>query len=372
MSDLRYAARLKFRHYCKLYLMKLSDFHYNLPDKLIARYPAPERTASRLMVVKGDSGTVSHRQFTDLLEFLNKGDLLVFNDTRVLPARMWGRKESGGKIEVLVERVLDKHTLLAHMRASKPAKPGTRLLMQADSDSSNIMAQFEVLRRRDALFELKVLGDDDVMTVLNTIGHMPLPPYIDRADERADRERYQTVYSKEPGAVAAPTAGLHFSEDFIAACQSKGVDIAFVTLHVGAGTFQPVRVDNIIDHKMHAETVELSQSVCDQVRATRANGGRVVAVGTTSVRSLESASQSGEIKPFSGDSEIFIYPGYRFKSVDAILTNFHLPESTLIMLVSAFAGRDLVLDAYRQAVDEEYRFFSYGDAMLLLPETGAT
>jgi len=348
--------------------MKLSDFNYYLPDDLIARYPTAQRSASRLMVLDGATQQVEHQHFEDLLVQLNSGDLLVFNNTRVLPARLWGRKETGGKVEVLVERLLDQNTILAHLRSSKSPKAGATVLLQASADSEVVEARCEVLGRRGALFELRITAGGDAITVMNSIGHMPLPPYIDRNDDATDRERYQTVYAEVPGAVAAPTAGLHFSEDFIAACRDKGIDTAFVTLHVGAGTFQPVRVETITEHKMHAEFIELSQQVCDKVAQTRARGGRVVAVGTTSVRSLESASQSGQLKPFSGDSEIFIYPGYQFKSVDAMVTNFHLPESTLIMLVSAFAGQDFIMSAYQQAVRERYRFFSYGDAMLVLPK----
>ena len=346
--------------------MKRSDFHFDLPNELIARYPTQERTASRLLVLDGQSGEVQHRRFTDLLELLQPGDLLVFNDTRVLPARLWGKKETGGRIEILVERLLDDRCVLAHVRSSKSPKPGAQLQLCADQDSEAVLATATLVARHDALFELQ-FGEEGAIEVMSRIGHMPLPPYIDRADELDDRERYQTVYARKEGAVAAPTAGLHFSEAFIAACKSKGVDTTFVTLHVGAGTFQPVRVDNISDHKMHAETIEVNQAVCDAVRQTRDRGGRVIAVGTTAVRSLESASQSGQLQPFQGDSEIFIYPGYQFHSIDAIVTNFHLPESTLIMLISAFAGRDNVLNAYQQAVAEQYRFFSYGDAMLVLP-----
>jgi S-adenosylmethionine:tRNA ribosyltransferase-isomerase len=349
--------------------MQLSDFNYHLPDHLIARYPTSERTASRLLVLDGVSGNVRHQQFTDLLTLLKPGDLLVFNDTRVLPARLWGKKTTGGRLEILVERLLDSTRVLAHVRSSKSPKPGAQLQLVADQDSDEVLAMVEVVARHDALFELLFSDSDDALAVMGRIGHMPLPPYIDRQDGLEDRERYQTVYGKKAGAVAAPTAGLHFTEDFIVQCQNLGVDTAYVTLHVGAGTFQPVRVDDITEHKMHAETIEVSQEVCDKVEATRKNGGRVVAVGTTSVRSLESASQSGQLKPFSGDSEIFIYPGYQFKSVDAILTNFHLPESTLIMLISAFAGYDNVMSAYQQAVAEEYRFFSYGDAMFVLPQS---
>jgi S-adenosylmethionine:tRNA ribosyltransferase-isomerase len=348
--------------------MKLSDFHYDLPDELIARYPMEERTASRLLMLNGETGDVSHGQFTDLLAQLNAGDLLVLNDTKVLAARLWGRKATGGRIEILVERLLDQHTVLAHVRSSKSPKPGAELHLVATEGGEEVLAKVEVVGRHDALFELKFIEGGSAVEVMDGIGHMPLPPYIDREDELSDRERYQTVFSRNEGAVAAPTAGLHFSEAFLQQCNEKGVKTAFVTLHVGAGTFQPVRVDNIVDHKMHAEYIEVSEAVCQQVSATRAHGGRVVAVGTTAVRSLESASQGGELAPFYGDSEIFIYPGYRFKSVDAMITNFHLPESTLIMLVSAFAGKDNVFNAYKEAVDQRYRFFSYGDAMFVLPQ----
>ncbi|MCR8922699.1 tRNA preQ1(34) S-adenosylmethionine ribosyltransferase-isomerase QueA [Dasania sp. GY-MA-18] len=348
--------------------MKLSDFSYDLPDELIARYPTAERTASRLLMLYGASGEIVHGQFTDLLDQLQAGDLLVLNDTKVLAARLWGRKASGGRIEILVERMLDQDRVLAHVRASKSPKAGAELHLTALADSDEVLAKVEVLGRHDALFELRFIEGGDAVTVMNAIGHMPLPPYIDRKDELGDRERYQTVFGRNEGAVAAPTAGLHFSEAFLQQCKDKGVATSFVTLHVGAGTFQPVRVENITEHKMHAETIEVSAAVCEQVAATRARGGRVVAVGTTAVRSLESASQSGELKPFSGDSEIFIYPGYQFKSVDAMVTNFHLPESTLIMLVSAFAGQDNVFNAYREAVAQQYRFFSYGDAMFVLPQ----
>ena len=348
--------------------MKLSDFHYDLPDELIARYPAAEREGSRLLALNGDSGAVDHYSFTDLLALLNPGDLLVFNDTRVLPARLWGRKSTGGKIEILVERVLDDRRVLAHVRSSKSPKPGAELYLCADAESDEVAAKVQVLGRHDALFELEFITGGDAFEVMKAVGHMPLPPYIDREDELDDRERYQTVFGCRDGAVAAPTAGLHFSEDFLAACEAKGIDRCFVTLHVGAGTFQPVRVDNITDHVMHKEYIEVSQAVCDQVEKTRRNGGRVVAIGTTSVRSLESASQSGQLQPFTGDSDIFIYPGYQFKSVDAMVTNFHLPESTLIMLVSAFAGWQHVLNAYQEAVEHRYRFFSYGDAMFVLPQ----
>jgi S-adenosylmethionine:tRNA ribosyltransferase-isomerase len=345
--------------------VKLSDFHFDLPDELIARYPTAERTASRLLVLKGD-GSIEHRQFTDLLDYLDARDLLVFNNTRVLPARLFGRKRSGGRIEILVERVVDARRVLAHLRASKSPKAGAELMLTREPGSEGCDARAIVRGRRDDLFEIEFV-DADAIAVMQAIGHMPLPPYIDRADEQADRERYQTVYAERDGAVAAPTAGLHFSETFLQRCRDKGVDIGFVTLHVGAGTFQPVRVDDIREHRMHSEWIEVAAPLVEQVRAARARGGRVVAIGTTSVRALESASATGELQPFSGDTAIFIYPGYHFRSVDLLFTNFHLPESTLIMLVSALAGRDHVLAAYRAAVEQKYRFFSYGDAMLVFP-----
>ncbi|GAB3029895.1 tRNA preQ1(34) S-adenosylmethionine ribosyltransferase-isomerase QueA [Bowmanella dokdonensis] len=343
--------------------MKVSDFHFDLPDELIARYPMAERSASRLLHLKGNSGVVEHRQFADIVGLLEPGDLLVFNNTRVIPARLLGHKESGGRVEVLVERVLDEHRVLAHVRANKAPKPGNLLILE-----DRVHAR--MTGRQDALFELRFENPETVLTLLERYGHMPLPPYIDRPDEGADRERYQTVYSQKPGAVAAPTAGLHFDEGILAKLNEKGVNTAFVTLHVGAGTFQPVRVDNILEHQMHSEYAEVPQEVVDAVLATKAAGKRVVAVGTTSVRSLESAARTSleaqePLKPFFSDTDIFIYPGYEFQLVDAMLTNFHLPESTLIMLVSAFAGKENIMRAYQQAIEQQYRFFSYGDAMFI-------
>jgi S-adenosylmethionine:tRNA ribosyltransferase-isomerase len=347
--------------------MKRTDFHYELPDELIARYPLAERSASRLLCVDGKTGNIEHKHFTDLLDQLRPGDLLVFNNTRVIPARLWGQKASGGKVEVLVERLLNDRECLAHVRASKSPKPGSELWLRRHSDSEAVEAKLEVLGREGELFHLQSSTEESLLSILQSIGHMPLPPYIDRADEALDQERYQTVFSERDGAVAAPTAGLHFDEKLIAACRDQGVDVGFVTLHVGAGTFQPVRVDDIEDHHMHAEWLEVSAQLCAQVAATQKQGGRVVAVGTTAVRSLETAAHNGELVPYSGDSQIFIYPGYEFRVIDALVTNFHLPESTLIMLVSAFAGRDLIMRAYQEAVEQQYRFFSYGDAMFLLP-----
>lgn len=335
--------------------MRVADFQFDLPDELIARYPLTERSASRLLVLNGLEGALQHRHFAELPEFLQPGDLLVFNNTKVIPARLFAQKETGGKVEVLVERVLDEQRVLAHVRASKAPKAGSRLLLE----SGNAL----MLARHDALFELEF--DQPVLPLLERIGHMPLPPYIDRADELSDRERYQTVYAECAGAVAAPTAGLHFDAAMLAALADMGVETAFVTLHVGAGTFQPVRVEQIEEHQMHHEWLEVDQSVVDAVSACRARGGRVIAVGTTSVRSLETAARSGTLQAFSGDTDIFIYPGRSFNVVDALVTNFHLPESTLLMLVSAFAGYSATMAAYQQAVAAQYRFFSYGDAMFI-------
>jgi len=349
--------------------MKTSDFHFDLPDELIARYPPEQRTSSRLLCL--DDGELSHRQFTDLLELVQPGDLMVFNNTRVIPARLFGEKASGGKLEALIERVTGDKTALSHIRSSRSPKPGTVILLEG--------LEVEVVGRQDALFELRfrLPEGETLVNWLEQVGHMPLPPYMEREDELSDRERYQTVYNEKPGAVAAPTAGLHFDEPMLEALRAKGVEQAFVTLHVGAGTFQPVKVDDVNEHKMHSEYLEVDQATCDAIAKTKANGGRVIAVGTTSVRSLESASNSeqalaaGAIQPYAGETEIFIYPGYEFKTVDALITNFHLPESTLIMLVSAFAGRGPVLNAYDAAVHERYRFFSYGDAMFLTKNPNA-
>ncbi|KGK20034.1 tRNA preQ1(34) S-adenosylmethionine ribosyltransferase-isomerase QueA [Vibrio navarrensis] len=349
--------------------MQVSDFHFDLPDELIARYPQPERTASRLLQLNGNTGEVKDGTFKDVLDLVQPGDLVVFNNTRVIPARMFGRKASGGKLEVLVERMLDDKRLLAHVRCSKSPKPGSTVILGENNQYSA-----EMVARHGALFELKLNGDKTLLEVLEEIGHMPLPPYIDRPDEDADKERYQTVYNQKPGAVAAPTAGLHFDAQLLEQMQAKGVELAYVTLHVGAGTFQPVKVDNIHDHHMHAEYAEVPQEVVDAIAATKARGGRIIAVGTTSVRSLESAAQDAlkkgtELAPFFADTEIFIYPGYQYQLVDCLITNFHLPESTLIMLVSAFAGYEHTMRAYQHAVDSQYRFFSYGDAMFIEKKT---
>ena len=340
--------------------MRLSDFKFELPDELIARYPADQRDASRLLHLNA-AAEICDRQFSDIVDLVGSDDCLIFNNTKVIPARLLGSRESGGKVEILIERVLDECEFIAMVKASNSPKPGT-LINVADY-------QFEVTGREGQFFKLSTLDRSvPVMTVLEQYGHMPLPPYIDRGDTAFDAERYQTVYAKESGAVAAPTAGLHFTEQVFEQLKRKSVAWDFVTLHVGSGTFAPVRVDKIDEHQMHSERFSVPESVVELVKTTRQRGGRVIAVGTTSVRCLESASLNGEIQATSGDTDIFIYPGYRFKAVDALITNFHLPESTLIMLVSALCGKDNILKAYQHAVNNRYRFFSYGDAMFLEPQ----
>lgn len=337
--------------------MKRTDFYYHLPQELIAQRPLEQRSASRLLCVDRQSGDLSDRQFNDLPGLLSPGDLLVFNNTKVIPARLYGFKASGGRVEILVERLLNKRECLAQVRASKSPKPGGKLVLE---DGSELL----VLGRQDSFFQLRSVNAD-LMGLLQNFGHMPLPPYITREDNEADRQRYQTVFAETPGAVAAPTAGLHFDPALLEQLKNAGIESTTVTLHVGAGTFQPVRVDNIEDHLMHAEWLEVSQSTCDAVAAAKARGGRVIAVGTTAVRSLETAAEGDSLQPYSGDSRIFIYPPYQFRVIDALITNFHLPESTLLMLVSAFAGHEQTLNAYRHAVEKAYRFFSYGNAMFL-------
>jgi S-adenosylmethionine:tRNA ribosyltransferase-isomerase len=337
--------------------MKKSDFNYLLPDALIAQKPLAERDASRLLCMNRDTGQIRDRKFTGFIDLINERDLLVFNDTKVIPARLFGKKQSGGKIEILIERILDDHHAIAHVRASKSPKPGTVI----DLDASYHCV---VQGRADDLFQLE-FADANIFALLDQIGHIPLPPYITRADDESDLTRYQTVFAREKGAVAAPTAGLHFNEEMMNKIKAKGVQTAFVTLHVGSGTFQPVRVENLSEHLMHKEYFAVSQETVDAVGKARERGCRVIAIGTTAVRALESASKSGLLEAGFGDTDLFITPGYQFKSVDAMLTNFHLPESTLLMLVSAFAGYDAVMNAYQHAIDQAYRFFSYGDAMFL-------
>ncbi len=346
--------------------MKRSDFNFYLPPQLIAQHPPAERSASRLMVLDVNNGAVGHQHFRDLPDFLRPNDLLVLNDTRVIPARLWGRKATGGKVELLIERLTGPYTALSHIRSSKSPGPGSVIHLCKTVTAVPGPYQLTVTGRKGELFCVSSTQGPTLSEILHSIGHVPLPPYIDREDEDRDQERYQTVYARREGAVAAPTAGLHFTEALLAQLSARGIRQVAVTLHVGAGTFQPVREDDIERHLMHREFVEVDESVCTAVRETRARGGRVVAVGTTAVRALESASlATGELLPLRGDTEIFIYPGYRFRSVDAMVTNFHLPESTLLMLVSALAGREHILSAYAQAIEAQYRFFSYGDAMFI-------
>ena len=342
--------------------MKKSDFHYELPEALIAQAPLPERSASRLLVVPPQGADFVDQQVRDLVQWLRPGDLLVFNDTRVIPARVFGQKGTGGRVEILIERVLPDNCARAQVGASKSPKPGSRIQLDAGGE-------VEVLGRDGEFYQLRFHVDSALESWLLKAGRLPLPPYIQRAADRDDDERYQTVFARELGAVAAPTAGLHFDQALLDALRGQGVEFGHVTLHVGAGTFQPVRVDDIHQHRMHSEWLNVGAALVEQMRATRARGGRVVAVGTTVVRALESASRDGEVQPFAGETQIFIFPGYRIRSVDALVTNFHLPESTLLMLVSAFAGKARVFAAYEHAVRGQYRFFSYGDAMLLFPES---
>ncbi|WP_267222797.1 tRNA preQ1(34) S-adenosylmethionine ribosyltransferase-isomerase QueA [Dyella silvae] len=341
--------------------MKKTDFDFELPPELIAQAPLAERSASRLLVLDVDAQTRQDRMFRDLPSFLREGDLLVFNDTRVLPARLYGRKESGGAVEILIERVTGTHEATVQLGVSKKPKEGGRIEL---ADGSHAV----VLGRDGPFFRLRFESPDPLERLLLKLGEMPLPPYIERHADASDMERYQTVFAREPGAVAAPTAGLHFDEATLALLRERGIQFGYVTLHVGAGTFQPVRADDIKDHQMHREWLNVGASLVEQMRRTRAAGGRVIAVGTTVVRALESASRDGVLQPFAGETQIFIFPGYKFSSIDGLLTNFHLPQSTLLMLVSALAGRDFMLASYRHAVEQKYRFFSYGDAMLILPK----
>ncbi|MEQ1488386.1 MAG: tRNA preQ1(34) S-adenosylmethionine ribosyltransferase-isomerase QueA [Methylotenera sp.] len=344
--------------------MRTQDFDFLLPSNLIAQHPTTERTASRLLRLNGVDGHLSDDLFIDLPDYLQAGDLLVFNDTRVIKARLFGQKHSGGNVEVLIERVINQHTAYAHVRASRAPKIGSQLKL---ADAFDV----EVTARHDDLFELRFLSDASVLDLLAQHGALPLPPYITHEATNEDDERYQTVFSKHLGAVAAPTAGLHFDEIMLEKIKQKGVDIAYVTLHVGAGTFQPVRVDNISEHKMHSELYHISQATIDMIAQTKLRGGKVTAIGTTALRALESAARctesnpNGELQATSGETNIFITPGHRFKVVDRLFTNFHLPKSTLLMLVSAFAGVENIKNAYAHAIAQQYRFFSYGDAMLI-------
>ncbi len=341
--------------------MQLSDFDYFLPPELIAQEALTDRSASRLLHLDATQtpAIILDKQFTDVIDLIDKNDLLIFNNTKVIPARLTGIKESGGKVEVMVERVLDDSRVIAHVRSNKSPKAGGKLILEDK-------IQATVTGRQDDLFEIEFSVENNVYELLEQYGHIPLPPYIEREDTQDDKERYQTVYAKETGAVAAPTAGLHFTTEILDSLKQKGVKTAEVTLHVGAGTFLPVRVNDLSKHVMHSEWLEVTQDVCDAVKTCKSRGGKVIAVGTTTMRSLETAAkETGEIQPFKGETQLFIKPGFRFYVVDALITNFHVPESTLLMLVSAFSGYDNIMNAYKHAVEEKYRFFSYGDSMFL-------
>ncbi len=337
--------------------MKKEDFSFILPPELIAQYPLANRPDSRLLKYDGSTKQYEHQLFKNIVDCLQPGDLLVMNDSKVIPARLYGTKASGGKVELLIERMTTSDAFWAHIKASKSPKPGTLIYLENDWS-------IEIIEKCDDLYHCTLNGDVD--TMLHQIGHIPLPPYITRKDEPFDLNRYQTIYAKHKGSVAAPTAGLHFDETVMAELKAKGVLVAYTTLHVGAGTFQPVRCEQIKDHKMHREQFTVSEAVCDRVHQTRLAKKRVIAVGTTALRSLESAALQGKLQACTGDTDIFIYPGFQFQVCDGLLTNFHLPESTLLMLVSAFIGYEKAMELYRIAIAERYRFFSYGDVSLLL------
>ncbi|CAC9578403.1 S-adenosylmethionine:tRNA ribosyltransferase-isomerase (EC 2.4.99.17) [uncultured Gammaproteobacteria bacterium] len=334
--------------------MQLSDFDFDLPKSLIAQHPSKNRTDSRLLI--GQSNLID-AQFHQIGDFIQSGDLLVMNNTKVIPARLFGHKDSGGKVEIMIERLLNDKQVLAMIRASRAPQIGSKITLENSEKAT-------VLNKQDGFYTLE-FATDSLLALLDNVGHIPLPPYIERTDDEQDLSRYQTVYAKHDGAVAAPTAGLHFDDALLNALKDKGINSAFVTLHVGAGTFQPVKTDNIKDHTMHSEYYEISQDTVDKIHQTKKSGGRVIAIGTTAVRSLESAAKSGTLKATREETDIFIYPGYEFKVVDMMVTNFHLPKSSLLMLVSAFIGRDRMMEMYQYAIEQKYRFFSYGDAMLL-------
>jgi len=340
--------------------MQKSDFSFHLPEELIAQTPLPVRSASRLLVCHRNSLATEDRQFSDISSFLKAGDLLVFNNTRVIPARLYGKKDTGGRVEILLEKILDDKRFVAMLRCSKTPQIGQKILIADDQAVS-----YE--GRKGGFFQFRY-EEGGLHQLFIEHGRMPLPPYIQRMADEQDEDRYQTIFARKPGAVAAPTASLHFDEAILQGLQQKGINTAEITLHVGAGTFQPVRVDDLSQHIMHAETYDLSEETVEKILQTKATGGRVFAAGTTSLRALEAASEEGELKPMSGDTRLFITPGYRFRVVDGLITNFHLSESTLLMLVSAFAGVEEIRHIYRHAIDEKYRFFSYGDAMIILPE----
>ncbi|MFT6835373.1 MAG: S-adenosylmethionine:tRNA ribosyltransferase-isomerase [Francisellaceae bacterium] len=337
--------------------MNTNDFDYDLPPELIARYPTAQRDGSRLLVLNKETSQIEDHSFPNLIDFLKPGDLLIFNDSKVMSARLYGKKETGGAVELLIERIESKEFILAHIRSNKSPKVGSKIYIET--------LCLEVCYKSDTLYQLKLL-EGDIWKVMQKFGHVPLPPYINRNDEKLDLDRYQTVYCQDYGSVAAPTAGLHFTKEMIYKIEQKGISTAYLTLHVGSGTFQPVKVDDVTQHKMHEEYIEVSENVCQLIHQTKKQGGRVVAVGTTTVRSLETSGLSGVATPFFGPTNIFLYPGKKFNIVDAIVTNFHLPKSTLIMLISAFSSKSLILNAYQHAIDNHYRFYSYGDSMLIV------
>lgn len=337
--------------------MKREDFYFELPQAFIAQYPLEKRSDSRLLTYHRASDTYEHHQFKSLPNFLEPGDLLVMNDSKVIPARLYGRKISGGKVECLIERLVDDTGFLAHVKGGKTLQSGSEILLKQGWS-------FKIIERVGELFFCKANGNASEM--LEAVGHVPLPPYIDRQDELSDKTRYQTIYARHEGSVAAPTAGLHFDTPVLNALKAKGVNLGYTTLHVGAGTFRPLRCDVIYDHNMHCEYFTVDETLCDLVRHTKALGKKVIAVGTTALRSLESSAENGELVPCSRDTDLFIYPGFQFQICDGLITNFHLPESTLLMLVSAFIGYDEMKKLYQAAIDQQYRFFSYGDACLLL------
>lgn len=346
--------------------METREFSYDLPDELIAIYPTKKRSESRLLCLKVPEAEIEHRKFFEIVNYLRQGDLLVFNDTRVIPARFFGEKETGGKFEVLLERVLRENQLLVQIKSSKVPKKGSRLrFYKKGTEEIDESLEVLVLNREEEFFRLQVDRELDLSKQFFVHGHIPLPPYIKRSDENVDVERYQTVFAREDGAVAAPTAGLHFDDSLLAEIAKQGIESVFLTLHIGAGTFQPFRVDKIKEHVMHKEQMIINETVCEKINECKKRGGRIIAVGTTSVRALESASINGLLQPANSETDIFIYPGFEFRVVDAIITNFHLPKSTLLMLVSAFCNKEIILDAYKEAIDKKYRFFSYGDAMLI-------
>ena len=346
--------------------MQTSDFFYDLPADLIAQHPTKERSDSRLLCLNSSSAEIQHRKFTDILSFLRSGDLLVFNDTRVIPARFFGEKETGGKVELLLERLLSNNRLLVQVKSSKPLRSDMRLrIYRKNTDLIEDSLDAIVVARTDEFYIVQFDKSLQLQEALFIHGYIPLPPYIKRSSDSQDTDRYQTIYAENDGAVAAPTAGLHFDEKILGDLSFQGIDTAFLTLHVGAGTFQPIRVDKVEEHSMHTERVVVNNRVCRKVNECKEAGGRVIAVGTTSVRALESAARGGELSPIDSETDIFIYPGFRFQIVDALITNFHLPESSLLMLVSAFCSKSMILDTYNEAVQKKYRFFSYGDAMFI-------